>query len=88
MSLQYLKKQLSYEVDVLRADKHESMTFDSITFDGSGQACQNYPDKFAKSLLHLKKEVRNEIRDLTALAGSNTTLTIYYTSNVLPPLTL
>ena len=35
--------------------------------------------------LYLKKEVRNEVRGLTALAGSNTTLTIYYTSNVLPP---
>ena len=40
------------------------------------------------SLWHFKKEVRNEVRDLTALAGSITTLTIYYTYNVLPPLTL
>ena len=29
-----------------------------------------------------------EIRDLTALAGSNTSLLIYYTSNVSSPLTL
>ena len=35
---------------------------------------------------HLKKEVRNEVRDLTALAVSNIALTIYYTSNDLPPL--
>ena len=37
---------------------------------------------------HLKKKVRNEVRDLTAVAGSNTTLTIYYTSNTLAPLTI
>ena len=36
----------------------------------------------------LRKKVRNEVRDLTALAFSNTTFTIYYTYNVLPPLTL
>ena len=35
---------------------------------------------------HLKKEVRNEVRDLTALAVSNIALTLYYTSNDLPPL--
>ena len=29
------------------------------------------------------KEVRKEVRDLTALAGSNTTVTICYASNVL-----
>ena len=34
------------------------------------------------------RKVRNEVRDLTALAGSNTTLTIYFTSSVLPLLTL
>ena len=33
---------------------------------------------------YLKKEVRNEVRDLTALAGLSTALTIYYTSNVWP----
>ena len=33
---------------------------------------------------YLKKEVRNEVRDLTALAGLNTAHTIYYTSNVWP----
>ena len=59
---------------------------DSIIFDGFGQACPKYPGKFAISLWHLKKEVRNEVRDLTVLAGSNT-FTICYTSNILPPLT-
>ena len=44
--------------------------------------------EFVLSLWHLKKQVRNEVRDLTALASSNTTLTMYYTSNVLPPLNL
>ena len=49
---------------------------------------QSTPGKFTISLWHLKKEVRNEVRDLTAWVDSNTTLTIYYTSNVLPLLTL
>ena len=30
------------------------------------------------SLSHLKKEVRNEVRDLTGMVVSNTVLTIYY----------
>ena len=51
VSLQYLKKELSYEVDVLHADKHESLLqVDSIIFDGFGQAYPNYPGKFAISL--------------------------------------
>ena len=37
------------------------------------QALQNMP------------KVRNEIRNLTELAGSITTLTIYWISSVLPP---
>ena len=53
-----------------------------------GQACPIYPGKFAISLWHLKKEARNENRNLTALVCSNTTLTIYYMSIVRPPLTL
>ena len=36
------------------------------------------------SLWHSEKEVRNEVRDLIAMADSNTALTIYYTSIVLP----
>ena len=71
------------------ADKHESLLqVDSIIFDGFGQAYPNYLGKFAIFWRHLKKEVKNEIRNLTALACSNATLTIYYASNVLPPLTL
>ena len=38
----------SYEVDVLYADKHKSLLqVDSIIFDGFGQACPKYSDKFA-----------------------------------------
>ena len=75
---------MSYEVDVLHVDNYESpLQVDSIIFVGVGQACPKYPGQFAMSLLHHKKEVSNDVRDLTALAGSNTTLTIY-TSHFLP----
>ena len=47
-----------------------------------------YPDKFAISSLDLKKEVRNEVKDLTVLADSDNTLTICYISNVFPSWTL
>ena len=37
VSLQYLKKELSYEVDGLHADKHESLLqVHNITFNGFG----------------------------------------------------
>ena len=85
VSLQYLKKELSYGVDVLHTDNCECLY--NIICDGFDQASK-HPGKFAISFWHLKKEVRNEVRDLTALAGSNITLTIYYTFNVLPPLAL
>ena len=87
--LQFLKKELSYEVDVLHADKHESLLqVDLIIFDGFGQAYPNFPGKFAVSLWYLKKEARNEVRGLIVLACSNTTLTIYYASNIPPWYTL
>ena len=60
---------------------------DSITFDWFGKACPNYSGKFAMFLLYFKKEDVNEVNDLE-LAGSNTALTIYFTSNILPPLAL
>ena len=50
---------------------------DTFIFDEVGQTCPKYLGKFAMSLWHLKKEVRNEFRGLTALAGSNTTFMIY-----------
>ena len=80
---------MSYEVDVLHNDKHESLLqVDNTSIDGFWQTYPKFPGKFAISSWHHKKEVRNEIRDLLALAGSNTALTSYYTSNALPPLTL
>ena len=86
---QYLRTELSYIVDILHADKGESfLQVDSIIFDGFDQACPNYLGKFVISLWNIKKEVRNEVWDLIALAGLNATLTIYYTSHVLPPSTL
>ena len=64
VSLQYLKKELSYEVDVLHAVKHESiLQADAFIFDGLGRHAQS---TWASSL---KKEVRNEVRDLIALGG-------------------
>ena len=88
MSLQYPKKELSYEIDFLHTDNHESLLHvDSIIFDGFGQAYPKYPGKFAMSLWHLKKEARNEVRDLAAVADSNTTLTSCYKCIVLPPVT-
>ena len=44
--------------------------------------------KFEMSLWYLKKEVGDEVKVLTTLAGSNTTLMIYYTFNLVPPLNL
>ena len=90
MSLQYFKNEWSFEVKCFcMLSKQESLLqVDSIIFDRFGQACPNYSSKFVISFSHLKNEVRNKVRDLTPLAGSNITLTIYYTSNVLPPLTL
>ena len=55
---------------VLHADKPESLfQVDSIIFDGFDQACPNCPGNFAISLWHRKKEVRNEVEELTVLAG-------------------
>ena len=58
-------KELSYEVDVLYAAKHESLLqVHLIIFDEADKACPILLGKFALSLWHLKKEVRNEVRDL------------------------
>ena len=76
--MQYLRKELSYGVDVLHFDKHDSLLqVDYIIFDGFDQTYPNYPGKFGMYLWYLKKEVRNEVRDLTALADSNTTHNLY-----------
>ena len=40
ISFQYLKKEVSYEVDFLHADKHQSfLQVNTIFFDVSAQAC-------------------------------------------------
>ena len=89
MSLQYLKKEYSYKVDVLHAYKHERiLQINTIIFDDFGQACLKYPRKFSISLWHLKEEVRNEVKDLIVLAVSNIALIIHYAPNVFPPFTL
>ena len=44
VSLQYLKKELSDEVDFLHADKHESLLqIDSMVLIGGGQAFPKFP---------------------------------------------
>ena len=68
ISLQYLNKELSYEVDFLHADKHESLLqIDSMILMGMvkhSQSSQN--SKFAMSLQYLKKEVKDEVDFLHA----------------------
>ena len=45
ISLQYLKKELSDEVDFLHADKHESMLqIDGMILMGDGQAFLKFPE--------------------------------------------
>ena len=88
VSWQYLTKELSYKFNVLHAHRHKSLLqVDTIVFDGLGYPFSKYPGKFAISLWHLKKNVREEVRDLPTLADSNTTLTTHYTFNVFPLLT-
>ena len=44
ISLEYLKKEVSDEVDFLHADKHESfLQIDTMIFDGDGQAFPKFP---------------------------------------------
>ena len=65
ISLKFLKKEISDEVDFLHADKHESfLQIDIMIFDGMDNHSQN--SKFAMSLQHLIKEVRDEIDFLHA----------------------
>ena len=68
ISLQYLKKELSDEVDFLHADKHEILLqIDSMILMGivkHSQSSQN--SKFAMSLQYLKKEVKAEVDFLHA----------------------
>ena len=44
ITLQYLKKKVTDEVDFLHADKHESyLQIDFMIFDGDGQAFPKFP---------------------------------------------
>ena len=63
ISLEYLKKEVSDEVDFLHADKYESLLqIDTMILIGivkHSQSSQN--SKFTMSLQYLKKEVRDEV---------------------------
>ena len=63
VSLQYLKKELSDEVDFLHADKHENLLqIDSMILIGMfkhSQSSQN--SEFAISLQYLRKVVKDEV---------------------------
>ena len=63
ISLQYLKKEVSVEVDFLHADNHESLlqitTIIFMVMVKHSQSSQN--SKFAMSLQYLKKEFRADI---------------------------
>ena len=44
VSLQYLQKNMGYEINFLPVDKHKNIVqIDSITLDVHGQACQKHP---------------------------------------------
>ena len=68
ISLQYLKKEVSDEVDFLHADKHESLLqIDTMILIGivkHSQSSQN--SKFTMSLQYFKKEVRDKVDFLHA----------------------
>ena len=65
--LQYLKKKVSDEVDLLHASKHESsLQIDTMTFDGDSQAFPKFPIASLQCLQYLKKEVRDEVDFLHA----------------------
>ena len=68
ISLQYLKKEVSDEVDFLHADKYESLLqIDTMILIGivkHSQSSQN--SKFTMSLQYFKKEVRDKVDFLHA----------------------
>ena len=68
ISLQYLKKELSDEVDFLHVNKHESLLqIDSMVLMGMVKLSQSSQhSKFAMSLQYLKKEVKDEVEFLHA----------------------
>ena len=66
--MQYLKKELSDEVDFLHADEHESLLrSDSMILLGMVQHSQSSQNsKFAMALQYFKKEVWDEVDFLHA----------------------
>ena len=68
MSLQYLKKEVSDEVDFLHADKHKSfLQLDTMVLKRMVKhSLSSQHSKFAMSLQYLKKEVSDEVDFLHA----------------------
>ena len=68
ISLQYLQKKLSDEVDFLHTDKHESLLqIDRIILERMVKHSQSFQNaKFAMSLQYLKKEIKDEVDFLHA----------------------
>ena len=68
ISLQYLGKEVSYEVHFLHVDKLESLPqIDTMFLMGMVKHSQSFQNsKFAMSLQYLKKEVRDEVDFLHA----------------------
>ena len=81
ISLQYLKKELSDEVDFLHADKHESLLqIDNMILMRVVRHPQSYQNsKFAMSLQCLKKEVKDEVDFLHADKHQNF-LKVYFST--------
>ena len=63
ISLQYIKKEVSDEVNFSHVDENEiSLQIDTMIFDGDGQIFQSSQNtKFAMSLQYLQKQVRDEV---------------------------
>ena len=68
ISLEYLKKEVSDEVDFLHADKHERLLqIDIMILIGMVNHYQSFQNsKFAMSFQYRRKEVRNEVDFLHA----------------------
>ena len=89
MSLQYLKNKLSYEVEFcMRIDMEVFYNLTILFLMCLARHAQSTHVNLQYLCDILKKEFRNEVRDLTARIGSSIVLTIYYTFHVLPLLTL
>ena len=63
ISLQYLKKEVSDEVDLLHAGKHESLLqIDTMILTAIVKNSQSFQNSmFAMTLQYIKKEVRDEV---------------------------